>query len=200
MLSKRIVFNTAIILLALISLNSCFFEGYGRFDRIQGEGSTVSKEIDIPKVHGIVVRNSAIVRLKQGDNQTLELEAQRNIIENLKTEVSNGILYISNKRPVWRTRPVEVKLILSDLTLVKLSGSGEIITSNKFSDLAAESKFLRGENVSIIKIFVSPLSKFIKEYFIKLGILDGIYGFTISIISSPETFLKYIKLYQKNHS
>ncbi len=135
MLPKRLVFNTAIIFLALISLNSCFFEGYDRFDRIEGEGSVVSKEIDIPRVKGIVIRNSANVSLKQGDSQRLKIDAQRNIIENLKTEVSNGILYIGNKRPVRRTKPIEVKLTLSELSLVRISGSGNIKTIDKFPDI-----------------------------------------------------------------
>ena len=75
-----------------------------------------------------------------------------------------------------------------------------ITQANKFSSIAAQTRFEAGKNVSLIKIIFAPFFKFIKEYFIKRGLLDGIYGFTISIISAHETFLKYIKLYQKNRS
>ncbi len=75
-----------------------------------------------------------------------------------------------------------------------------IAQSNKFSSIATNSRYAKGKKVSLLKITFAPLFKFFKEYFIKLGILDGIYGFTISKISAHETFLKYIKLYHKNHS
>ena len=75
-----------------------------------------------------------------------------------------------------------------------------IAQANKFSSISAQVKFEQGKKAGVFKIVFSPFFKFIKEYFIKLGFLDGIYGFTISIISAHETFLKYIKLYQKNHS
>lgn len=72
--------------------------------------------------------------------------------------------------------------------------------ANKFSSIAAQIKYEQGKSVGLIKIIISPFFKFIKEYFIKLGLLDGIYGFVISVISAHETFLKYIKLYHKINS
>jgi len=74
-----------------------------------------------------------------------------------------------------------------------------IAQANKFSEIAAQQRFEQGKTVSLIKLTTAPFFKFIKEYFIKLGLLEGVYGFTISIISAHETFLKYIKLYLKNH-
>jgi glycosyltransferase involved in cell wall biosynthesis len=75
--------------------------------------------------------------------------------------------------------------------------SEHINQANKFSDLGAEQKFKAGHNASIIKIITAPFFKFIKEYFLKKGLLDGWNGFVISIISAHETFLKYAKLKSK---
>ena len=43
-------------------------------------------------------------------------------------------------------------------------------------------------------IFLAPLWRFIRDYVLKLGILDGFYGLVISVNSSHEVFLKYVKL------
>jgi hypothetical protein len=49
-------------------------------------------------------------------------------------------------------------------------------------------------------ILLNPLLTFMKKYFIKLGILDGYYGFVISINSAFGKFLKYIKLRELNRN
>jgi hypothetical protein len=118
----------------LLTINSCYFPGPGG-KRIQGEGPYVTKDIDIPTVRGIVIRNSADVVLSQGNRQRLSVEAQQNIIDNLKTEVSNGILYVGNRSPVWKARPVRIKLRINDLTNVRISGSGDIVSEGKFDGL-----------------------------------------------------------------
>lgn len=65
---------------------------------------------------------------------------------------------------------------------------------NYFTDIAAKAYHKKGKKSNIFLILFSPWLKFIKSYFIKLGFLDGFYGLIISIISSHETFLKYVKL------
>lgn len=65
---------------------------------------------------------------------------------------------------------------------------------NYFTDIASKALYKRGKNASWIKLVISPIVKFIRDYFIKLGILDGYYGFVISRISAYATYLKYKKL------
>lgn len=65
---------------------------------------------------------------------------------------------------------------------------------NYFTDIASKALYKNGKNASWIKLVISPVVKFIRDYFIKLGILDGYYGFVISRISAYATYLKYKKL------
>ena len=68
---------------------------------------------------------------------------------------------------------------------------------NKFSSISAEEKALKGKNVSVIvHLILYPFWIFLKTYFFKLGILDGYYGFVISVLNSHYRFLKYVKLKQ----
>jgi glycosyltransferase involved in cell wall biosynthesis len=65
---------------------------------------------------------------------------------------------------------------------------------NKYSTLSAQDLFERNKKAGFIKLVFSPLVQFISGYFIKLGFLDGFYGFTIAVNTAYGTFLKYAKL------
>ena len=134
-MSKSSSFSSLFILILPFVLASCYYDGPSSFNRLKGEGPVISEEIDIPRIRGIVLRNSADIVLTQGDRQRMVVEGQRNIIDNLRTEVSNGILYISNKRPVWRTKPMNIRIRMDELSLLRLSGSGDVESENSFTDL-----------------------------------------------------------------
>ncbi|HET6993295.1 MAG TPA: glycosyltransferase family 2 protein, partial [Bacteroidia bacterium] len=63
-----------------------------------------------------------------------------------------------------------------------------------FTDISAKAMFGQGKKSSSLKLIMKPAAKFFKDYFIKLGILDGYYGYVISRISAKATYLKYKKL------
>ena len=65
---------------------------------------------------------------------------------------------------------------------------------NYFSEIAAKMAFQKGKKSNLFLITVNPLFKFIRNYFFKLGFLDGFYGFVICVNSSHSKFLKYVKL------
>ncbi len=65
---------------------------------------------------------------------------------------------------------------------------------NKFSQIGALALHKKGEKSSLFLIVFSPIFMFIKTYFIKLGFLDGFYGFIIAVNSAHAKFLKYTKL------
>ncbi len=66
--------------------------------------------------------------------------------------------------------------------------------ANKFTDLTAIEAYNNGKKAGIVKIIFSPWIKFFRDYFLKLGFLDGYHGFVICKISAFATFMKYIKI------
>jgi glycosyltransferase involved in cell wall biosynthesis len=90
--------------------------------------------------------------------------------------------------------------LLGDLFHYSYYTIGENISQvNKFSDIAARAAYERGRRSNfMLDICLNPAFTFLKKYFIKLGILDGYYGFVISIISAFGKFLKYVKLRELN--
>jgi glycosyltransferase involved in cell wall biosynthesis len=69
-----------------------------------------------------------------------------------------------------------------------------IAQGNKFSTIAAQAAFQKGKKSNLIHLIINPLWRFIRDYFFKMGFLDGWAGFTIAMNTSHATFLKYIKL------
>ncbi len=69
---------------------------------------------------------------------------------------------------------------------------------DKFTDIAAKELYARNKKVSIFSLFFRPIIRFKRDYFLRMGFLDGFYGLVICVISSYANFLKYAKLKRLN--
>ncbi len=74
-----------------------------------------------------------------------------------------------------------------------------ILQANKFSSISAEQIVQNNKKNLVLKAITNPSFKFFKNYFLKLGFLEGYTGLLISIIISFETFLKYSKAIYLKH-
>lgn len=70
--------------------------------------------------------------------------------------------------------------------------------ADKFSTIAANELFKRKRSTNLAHVYMKAVAKFVRNYILKLGILDGAAGFTICRIAAYETYLKYYKLLQLN--
>ena len=60
--------------------------------------------------------------------------------------------------------------------------------------ILANSQFKIEKKAPLLKVYLSPVFGFFRSYFLKLGVLDGLSGFTVCRISAYATYLKYKKL------
>ncbi len=65
---------------------------------------------------------------------------------------------------------------------------------NRYTDIIAANYYENGRTSGYFRIFVSPLWRFFRDYFLRGGFLDGFYGLIVCRNSAFETFLKYVKL------
>ncbi len=63
--------------------------------------------------------------------------------------------------------------------------------AKKYAQIAALARQQQGKRSWWVQVFLSPLAKFIRNYVIKRGFLDGKAGLTIAWISALETYWKY---------
>ncbi|MFA6151347.1 MAG: glycosyltransferase family 2 protein [Chitinophagaceae bacterium] len=66
--------------------------------------------------------------------------------------------------------------------------------TDRYTTLSAEEALMKGKNVSLLKLIFGPKFKFIQDYFIRLGFLDGYAGFVAYILASYMAFVKYSKI------
>lgn len=71
---------------------------------------------------------------------------------------------------------------------------------NYFTDILSKAQYNKGKKAPLLVLIFSPVVKFLRDYFFKLGFLDGKAGFTICRISAYATFVKYRKLRKLIHS
>ncbi len=74
--------------------------------------------------------------------------------------------------------------------------SGHYAQANHFTDMTAALAVEKGKKAGIMKLLLGPALKFIRDYFLKGGFLDGYYGFVVCRISAQATFMKYAKIRQ----
>jgi glycosyltransferase involved in cell wall biosynthesis len=63
-----------------------------------------------------------------------------------------------------------------------------------FTEISARVLFETGKKASLVRLLLSPIFRFFRDYILKGGFLDGYYGFVVCMISSHAVFLKYAKL------
>lgn len=67
-------------------------------------------------------------------------------------------------------------------------------TINKHSTAAARHLFAKGKKSNWASILFKPAARFLSEYVIKTGFLDGFYGFVVALSSAHYVYLREVKL------
>jgi len=67
---------------------------------------------------------------------------------------------------------------------------------NRYTTLAADEMLEKRTIFRVSQLIVKPVWVFIRMYVVKLGFLDGIQGFILSVLSSCYVFTKYAKLWE----
>ena len=77
--------------------------------------------------------------------------------------------------------------------------SHQLRTVDSFSGITARQWHEEGRRCGVAVTVVKTIGKFFETYIWKLGMLDGMPGLIISVISSYYVFLKYAKLWELQH-
>ena len=69
-----------------------------------------------------------------------------------------------------------------------------VAKQNRYTTLQAQTLHERGKRASVAKLLLSPLARFLRFYFLKLGFLDGAAGLVHIAVGCGASFLKHAKL------
>jgi hypothetical protein len=66
---------------------------------------------------------------------------------------------------------------------------------DRYTTWGAEQDFKDGKRAGVVNVVLRPVARLIKQYFIRLGVLDGIPGAIACYLAVYGVFLKYAKLW-----
>jgi glycosyltransferase involved in cell wall biosynthesis len=72
--------------------------------------------------------------------------------------------------------------------------SQHVLQIDKFTTIGAEEAIRRRKAANVFLLLVKPAFKFFRDYILKLGILDGYYGYVICKLSAQALYVKYLKM------
>lgn len=106
---------------------------------LPGSGVVVSEKREVSAFTGVDIRYPANVTITQGGSNSVTVESDDNLLPQLSTKVSNGILIIDNSISAWSQRvdPSEkilIRITVKDLREVEFPSAGEIIIERIQSD------------------------------------------------------------------
>ncbi len=96
-----------------------------------GSGHVINQTRNVSGFNQIVMNDTGTLVITQGNNEALTVEAEDNVIPQIKTSVSDNQLNINLDRGiVTPTKPVTYYLTVKDLSSVTINGAGQIQSSN----------------------------------------------------------------------
>jgi len=121
-------YATLSLLLVVFLFSSC------HKDCIQGEGSSIESNLLLDDIHGLHLKIAADIYLTKDTAQSILIQGQSNIIDQITTDVVNGIWTIDAQKCLNYSEPLRIYISMPQLKYVKTSGAGDVIGQNSFDN------------------------------------------------------------------
>ena len=124
---KIFVFITLLVSISLITASCSLIEGRGFGGGIPGSGNIQTETRETAAFEAISIEYpGAEIVLQPDDEETIEIEADDNLLPQLSTEVTSGKLTIKNVEKDWKasvnpSQPVKIAITVKDLNEIVLS-------------------------------------------------------------------------------
>lgn len=104
-----------------------------------GSGNIVNQTKNVSSFNQVILNGTGTLVINQGNNESMTIEAEDNIVSNINTSVSNEQLIIGfQKNTPIPTKPIRYYITVKDLNSIQIDGAGQI-----------ESNTLNTNNLSI---------------------------------------------------
>lgn len=114
-----------IFVLTAVLFGSCGFNININIE--QGSGKVTTETRSISGFDKVVLSGIGDVDIVQGQRESLEIEAEDNVIPNIKTEVSDGTLKISfDRKSIIPTKSIKFHLVMRDIRGLETQGVSNI--------------------------------------------------------------------------
>jgi hypothetical protein len=123
-----------ISLLTVVIASGCIvvdLNGCGK-ETVRGSGEVITEERQVAEFKTIKLKGIGRVVLAQGQQHSVTIRTDDNILPRIETYVQNDELIISEQNYDLRPTILEFNIVVANLKGIAVSGSGEVIGKNRF--------------------------------------------------------------------
>ncbi len=121
-MKQRIIFISSLMVFLLVACGACA--------NIRGSGNVTTKARPVSNFDRVSLSGSAKLILSQGEEESLTVTADDNIMQYIETEVRGGTLHLGLNSPRFSRispgQPIRFTLIMKDIAGLDISGSGSV--------------------------------------------------------------------------
>ncbi|MFD2999817.1 head GIN domain-containing protein [Pontibacter toksunensis] len=117
--------------------------------QLRGNGNIQTQNRNVSDFKGINVSGGFAVEITQGNQESLRLEADENLLDNIKTEVRNGVLHIYNEDGVTTKKGMKAYITLRELNSIDISGGVKVTGNSPFKTDALKMDMSGASNVKL---------------------------------------------------
>ncbi|MCH8319078.1 MAG: DUF2807 domain-containing protein [Bacteroidetes bacterium] len=151
-----------IAFISLLLFTTCGKEN--SFDCLKSTGTIITEKRNLPDFNSIFIEDNIDVYIVQDTFRNVKIEAGKNIISNIKTEVTEKTLFIKNANKCnWvRSYKKKIKVFVTTNDLITITHDGEgLITSN---DTLTDTLFLHITGAGDIKLNINAKQIWLAMY------------------------------------
>ncbi len=159
----------AVLLIAIVGVGSYLM--YRSASIVRGSGNIITEARDVAGFNRIELSGRGNLLIDQSGDESLNIEAEDNIIDRIETVVEGNTLKIRFKREwsirqLWPTKDINYHLTVADIEHIGISGSGYIETENISTDeltigINGSGKGSLGVSVKKLDLNVSGSGRFV---------------------------------------
>ena len=118
MKTNKVLLGVAFALVIYLGISS-----FGLFSNIKGSGNVIKETRDLAEFHAIEAGGAFHITIKQGEPQSLIIEADDNIMPTIITDVKKGELEISNKNSISNPTKLNITIVVANIDDIDISGA-----------------------------------------------------------------------------
>lgn len=117
--------------------------------KIKGNGNIQTQDRKVSGFTGLDVSGGFEVHVTLGNNEGVRIEADENLLENIKTDVKGGVLHIYNEESISSKKTMKAYVTLRELNSLDISGGVKVIGNSTFKSADFKMDLSGASNVKL---------------------------------------------------
>jgi hypothetical protein len=128
-MKKQRILIITLLIASIFILSAC--QVFPWFSVVRGSGTLTTESRPVSGFNAVQLDGAGRLVITQGTSESLEIQADDNLIGNLTSEVQGNTLILGYREQSWRrtilpSRPVVYTLTVTNLTQLTLNGAGDL--------------------------------------------------------------------------